>query len=101
MVVPRLSVDVVNSAVKQLICTTDTNLVSMVFMHEAEGAVYPTEQELADIVKQVRSEKLEAYVDNVKQEPLMAQAPKAGKSRRLRRTSSWASRSLPSPTEPK
>lgn len=79
MVVPRLSVDVVNSAVKQLICTTDTNLVSMVFMHEAEGAVYPTEQELADIVKQVRSEKLEAYVDNVKQEPLMAQAPKAGK----------------------
>ena len=79
MVVPRLSVDVVNSAVKQLICTTDTNLVSMVFMHEAEGAVYPTELELADIVKQVRSEKLEAYVDNVKQEPLMAQAPKAGK----------------------
>ena len=79
MVVPRLSVDVVNSAVKQLICTTDTNLVSMVFMHEAEGAVYPTEQELADIVKQVRSEKLKAYVDNVKQEPLMAQVPKAGK----------------------
>ena len=47
---PRLSVDVVNSAVKQLICTTDTNLVSMVFMHEAEDAVYPTEQELAVIV---------------------------------------------------
>ncbi len=51
----------------------------MVLMREAEGAVYPTEQELADIVKQVRSEKLEAYVDNVKQEPLMAQLPKAGK----------------------
>ena len=48
-------------------------------MREAEGAVYPTEQELADIVKQVRSEKLEAYVDNVKQEPLMAQLPKPGK----------------------
>ncbi len=43
-------------------------------MRDAEGAVYPTEQELADVVKQVRGEKLEAYVDNVKQEPLMAQA---------------------------
>ena len=53
--------------------------VSMVLMREAEGAVYPTEKELADIVKQVRSEKLEAYVDNVKQEPLMAQLPKPGK----------------------
>ena len=60
MVVPRLPLEMVNNAMKQLICTTDTNLVSMVFMHEAEGAVYPTEQELADIVKQVRSEKLEA-----------------------------------------
>ena len=48
-------------------------------MREADGAVYPTEQELADIVKQVRGEKLEAYVDNVKQEPLIAQKPKAGK----------------------
>ena len=48
-------------------------------MREQAGAVYPTEQELAAIVKQVRAEKLEAYVDNVKQEPLIAQAPKAGK----------------------
>ena len=29
--------------------------------------------------EQVRGEKLEAYVDNVKQEPLIAQKPKAGK----------------------
>jgi zinc protease len=48
-------------------------------LREQAGAVYPTEQELSAIVKQVRAEKLEAYVDNVKQEPLIAQAPKAGK----------------------
>ena len=79
MVVPQLPLEAINAYAKQLVCQSDTNLVSMVLMREAEGAVYPTEKELADVVKQVRSEKLEAYVDNVKQEPLMAQLPKAGK----------------------
>ena len=79
MLVPYLPVEAVNEYAKQLICQSDTNLVSLVTMREAEGATYPTENELADIVKQVRGEKLEAYVDNVKQEPLVAQAPKAGK----------------------
>ena len=79
MLVPQLPLEAINAYAKQLVCQSDTNLVSMVLMREAEGAVYPTEQELADIVKQVRSEKLEAYVDNVKQEPLMAQLPKPGK----------------------
>ena len=79
MVVPNLPLEVINSYAKQLVCQSDTNLVSLVMMREQAGAVYPTEQELAAIVKQVRAEKLEAYVDNVKQEPLIAQAPKAGK----------------------
>ena len=79
MVVPNLPLEVINSYAKQLVCQSDTNLVSLVMMREQPEAVYPTEQELAAIVKQVRAEKLEAYVDNVKQEPLIAQAPKAGK----------------------
>lgn len=79
MMVPNIPVEAINAYAKQLVCESDTNLVSLVMMREAEGATYPTQQELADIVKQVRAEKLEAYVDNVKQEPLMAQAPKAGK----------------------
>ena len=83
MVVPNLPVDIINNAMKNLISETDTNFVSMVLMKEAEGVSYPTEQELAAIVKQVRSEKLEAYVDNVKQEPLMASAPKAGSIKKV------------------
>ena len=79
MVVPNLPLEIINSYAKQLVCQSDTNLVSLVMMREQAGAVYPTEQELSAIVKQVRAEKLEAYVDNVKQEPLIAQAPKAGK----------------------
>ena len=79
MLVPSIPVDIMNEYAKEAICENDTNLVSLVMMCEKDGAVYPTESELASIVKQVRGEKLEAYVDNVKQEPLMAQMPKAGK----------------------
>lgn len=79
MLAPNLPVEAINAYAKQLICQSDTNLVSLFMMREADGAVYPTEKELADVVKQVRNEKLEAYVDHVKQEPLMAQTPQAGK----------------------
>lgn len=83
MIVPNLPVEIINNAMKNLISETDTNFVSMVLMKEAEGVSYPTEQELAAIVKQVRGEKLEAYVDNVKQDPLMASAPKAGSIKKV------------------
>ncbi len=79
MMVPNMPVEVINEYAKEAIGESDTNLVSLVMMCEKDGAVYPTEAELASIVKQVRGEKLEAYVDNVKQEPLMAEKPKAGK----------------------
>ena len=79
MLVPNIPVEAINAYANQLICKSDTNLVSLVMMREADGVKYPTTHELADIVKGVRAEKLEAYVDNVKQEPLIAQAPKAGK----------------------
>ena len=83
MIVPSFTIEHINDAMKNLISETDTNFVSMVLMKEAEGVSYPTEQELAAIVKQVRGEKLEAYVDNVKQEPLMASAPKAGSIKKV------------------
>ena len=83
MIAPSFTVEHINDAMKNLISETDTNFVSMVLMKEAEGVSYPTEQELAAIVKQVRGEKLEAYVDNVKQEPLMASAPKAGSIKKV------------------
>lgn len=79
MLVPNIPVEAVNQYAKQLICESDTNFVTLVMMRDVEGGVYPTKEQLADVVKQVRGEKLEAYVDNVKQEPLIAQLPKAGK----------------------
>lgn len=101
MVVPQLPLEAINAYAKQLVCQSDTNLVSMVLMREAEGAVYPTEKELADIVKQVRSEKLEAYVDNVKQEPLMAQLPKPGKIKKTVENKQLGYKQLTLPTVPR
>ena len=79
MIVPNIPLEAVNAYAKDLICESDTNFVSLLMMRDVDGAVIPTEQELANVVKDVRAEKLEAYVDNVKQEPLMAELPKPGK----------------------
>ena len=70
-IVPMIPVDLVNQALPQLISESDTNLVVVEFAREAEGLSYPTEAMMADAVAKTRAEKIEAYVDNVKDEPLM------------------------------
>ena len=55
----------------ELISATDSNLVVLILAQEKEGKVYPTENDMAAAVAAARAEKLEAYVDNVKDEPLL------------------------------
>ena len=76
--VPRISVQMINEYMKELLPATDSNLVVLSLNPEKEGAFYPTEAQFLEALKAARAEKLEAYVDNVKDEPLMAQLPKAG-----------------------
>ena len=80
-IVPMLPVDVVNQAVPELIAESDTNLVVMEWAREAEGLVYPTEDDMRKAVADARAEQLQAYVDNVKDEPLILpeNMPKKGK----------------------
>ena len=80
-IVPMLPVDLVNQVLPQLISETDTNLVVVEYAREADGLTYPTEAQMAEAVKKVRAEKIEGYVDNVKNEPLMLpeNMPKKGK----------------------
>ena len=77
--VPALPIDGVNMVMKELVSETDTNLVVLNFNNEKEGAVYPTEDGLKQAIAQARSAQIEAYVDNVKDEPLMTTLPKPGK----------------------
>lgn len=79
MVAPNVPVDVINEAFKELVSESDSNMVIINFNTEKEGAVYPTTDGLLGAVRNVRTEDIAAYVDNVKNEPLIAQLPKKGK----------------------
>jgi zinc protease len=70
-ITPNIPVAAVNQLVPELIAVSDTNLVVMEWAQEKEGKVYPTEQDMAAAIAAARAEKIEAYVDNVKDEPLV------------------------------
>ena len=76
---PMFPVDVVNESMKNFISVNDSNVVIYDTNTEKEGTVYPTEESLKKAYEEARNSNVEAYVDNVKQEPLIANMPKAGK----------------------
>ena len=76
---PAIPVEAINETMKQLVSVTDTNLVVLSFNTEKEGAGYPTEEGIKKAIDAVHGEQLTAWVDNVKQEPLIAQLPAKGK----------------------
>ena len=77
-VVPALPLEAVNVVLPGLVPQNDSNMVVLSFNQEKEGAVYPTETGLLGAISGARAEKLEAWVDNVKDEPLMTTLPVAG-----------------------
>ena len=77
--VPMIPVEAINGMMKELVPANDSNLVILSFNNEKEGNVYPTEEGLLGAVKAARAEQISAYVDNVKDEPLITSLPKAGK----------------------
>ena len=79
MIVPQIPVDIVNQMMPGYITTDGTNLVVMNFNQEKDGAVYPTPESLKAAVDAGLNAQVEAFVDNVKQEPLISKLPKKGK----------------------
>ncbi|MBR1881796.1 MAG: insulinase family protein [Muribaculaceae bacterium] len=77
--VPNIPVEAINMALPQIFPEGEKNMVVMNFNREADDAVYPTVDELKGAVAAARAAQIEAYVDNVKQEPLISQLPKPGK----------------------
>ena len=76
--VPAIPVDAVNAIIQELVSNSDKNLVVLNFNNEKEGAVYPTEDGLKTAITAARAAQIEAYVDNVKDEPLMTTLPHKG-----------------------
>jgi zinc protease len=71
MIVPNIPVQAINQMLPELISVTDSNLVVFEMAQEKEGKTYFTEKDMAAAIAAARAEKIEAYVDNVKDEPLV------------------------------
>ena len=55
--------------------TSHRNMLGLITAQEKEGIKVPTEQQVAEIIKSVRSKKVEAYVDKELDAPLLAEQP--------------------------
>ena len=75
--VPNIPIEAINSILPQLL--KDENIVINVFGPDKEAMVYPTEAEILKILQDTKAEEITAYEDNVSDEPLMKEVPKAGK----------------------
>ncbi len=76
---PQIPVEMANQLFQQIVSVSDTNLVVLSVNPDKEGYVQPTEQQLLQAIHAAQQMDLEAYVDNVKNEPLISQLPKRGK----------------------
>jgi zinc protease len=75
----QLPVELVNQYAQQIISTDDKNLVTFVMEQEKEGKTYVSTDAMKAGAEAVRAETLTAWVDNVKEEPLISQMPMKGK----------------------
>ena len=78
-VVPMMPVDAINQTMKEMFTDNDSNLVVISFNVEKEGNTYPTKESLLKAIADARTANVTAYVDNVKNEPLIKQDPTPGK----------------------
>lgn len=77
MIAPNIPVEAINQTVAGLI--GDKNMVISVSGPEKEGLVYPTTDELITVINNVKAENIEAYVEEVSNEPLITTPPTPGK----------------------
>jgi zinc protease len=80
-VVPQIPVDLPNQIVAQM---PDSNFVIAMFMPDKDGIVYPTKEELLGIVKEVEGEQIDAYVEQVSNDPLIARMPEPGRVKSIK-----------------
>ncbi len=75
---PNIPVEVVNQLFGQLV-EEGKNIVVACMLPEKEGVTYPTIDEMKKMLADVAAEEIEAYQEEVSNEPLLAQIPTGGK----------------------
>lgn len=76
-IAPNMPLTAINELMKSSV--SDDNQVVTVFGPDKEGLVYPTKDQILNILKKAKAEELTAYVDKASNEPLIAEMPKPGK----------------------
>lgn len=77
MLLGQLPAQVYSMAFKESVASTDSNFVFLAMYPESD--VIPTADQFKQAMAEVKGMQVEAYVDNVKNEPLVPALPKAGK----------------------
>ncbi|MEN8120081.1 MAG: insulinase family protein [Bacteroidota bacterium] len=76
-VIPNVTLAEVNAVSKRFF--TDDNMLITVSGPEKEGAIFPTKDEVLRVINEVKSKKLEPYVDTFVEKALISKLPAAGK----------------------
>lgn len=76
-VAPQIPLEAVNQYIEEII--NDSNIIICVTGPEKEGITYPTKEEALAAINEVKAEEITAYVDEVSNEPLIANEPVAGR----------------------
>jgi len=92
MMANQIPVEAINQTLAQMV--TDDNRVVLVMLPEKEGIVVPTEEQLAAAMKEVNGETIEAFVDEVKAEPLIPSLPAPGKIVKEETLEKWGATKL-------
>lgn len=79
MIANQIPLEAINARVAQIIPDTNTNAVLLVMYPDKPEYAEPTLEQFTALMDRVGAENLEAYVDNVKSEPLIASLPAPGK----------------------
>jgi zinc protease len=79
---PGITLDEINNLGKGW--TTDENMVALITAQEKDGVKVPTEDQVKEVIRGIKSKKITAYIDAVSDVPLLAAVPVATKV--IRRT---------------
>lgn len=76
MIAKSIPVQAINQTLAQI--DTNNNRVLLALLPEKDGTVYPTDNDFAEALAAIDGEEIEAFVDEVKSEPLVLNLPKPG-----------------------
>ncbi|MDE6529074.1 MAG: insulinase family protein, partial [Muribaculaceae bacterium] len=92
MIAGQIPVDAISQVFKQMV--TEDNRIVLAMLPEKADMLVPTEEQLAAAMAEVDAENIEAFVDEVKAEPLIPQLPAPGKIVKEEQLEKWGATKL-------